>query len=67
MDGTSGLAEADRRELPQPYAGYDPASAAKAQKSALKMKTQLEKQHATFLKPNWQPDPTWWKSLVPDD
>ena len=54
-------------KLPQPYAGYDPASAAKAQKSALKMKTQLEKQHATFLKPNWEPDPTWWKSLVPDD
>ena len=54
-------------KLPHPYAGYDRTSAAKAQELALKLKAQLEKQHAGFLNPNWQPDPTWWKSLVPDD
>jgi hypothetical protein len=54
-------------KLPHPYAGYGPASAAKMQNAALEMKARLEKQHASFLKPDWQPDPTWWKSLVSSD
>ncbi len=31
------------------------------------LKTRLEAEHAAYLNPGWQPDPTWWKSLVPRD
>jgi len=36
-------------------------------KDAQGLKTRLEKAHAACLDPSWQPDPTWWKSLVPED
>lgn len=59
--------EQTRAKLPQPYAGYDPSSAAKSRKASQNLKAHLEKQHADYVKPDWQPDPTWWKSLVPKD
>jgi len=31
------------------------------------LQLQLERTHAAFLNPGWQPGPTWWKSLVPDN
>lgn len=54
-------------KFPHAYAGYNPSNADKARKAALDMKTNLEKMHARFLTSEWQPDPTWWKSLVPGD
>ena len=54
-------------KLPHPYAGYDPSDAATSHAAAQTLKAHLEKQHAAFLKPGWQLDPTWWKSLVPGD
>lgn len=49
-------------KFPQPNPDYKPAWAEQRRNAALKQKAQLEKQNAEFLNPNWQPDPTWWKS-----
>ncbi len=54
-------------KLPQPNPEYQPAWAEQKHQAVLKQKENLEKQHAQFLKPNWQPDPTWWKSLQTKD
>jgi arylsulfatase A-like enzyme len=54
-------------KMPKPYASYDPASAGKLREASGKLKERLEQQHAEYLKPDWQPDPTWWKSLVTKD
>lgn len=54
-------------KIPQPYADYDPSSAAKSKRTSQAEKAQLEREHAKFLEPNWQPNPTWWKSLAPAD
>lgn len=54
-------------KIPQPYSGYDEAWAEGNRQAAEARKASLEKQHAAYLEPDWQPDPTWWKSLVPKD
>ena len=54
-------------KLPQPNPDYQSAWAEQQKKAALKQKENLEKQHAEILKPNWQPDPTWWKSQQTSD
>jgi hypothetical protein len=36
-------------------------------KSAEALKERLEKAHAAYLEPEWQPNATWWDSLVPKD
>jgi arylsulfatase A-like enzyme len=52
--------------LPAPNPEYTAAMAEQHRADAAALKTRLEKRHAAFLDPDWQPDPTWWKSLVPD-
>ena len=54
-------------KIPRPYAYYDHASAGKLRLASKQLKGRLEQQHADYLKPDWQPDPTWWKSLVTKD
>ncbi len=54
-------------KIPQPYTAYDPASAEKLRQDHARLKERLEQQHADYLKPDWQPDPTWWKSQVTKD
>ena len=54
-------------KIPQPNPDYNPAWAGQQQQAAQVLKTRLEKEHAAFLKPDWQPDPTWWKSLTTKD
>jgi arylsulfatase A-like enzyme len=54
-------------KIPQPYPGYQDAWAEQDRQAALTQKAKLETQHAAYLDPTWQPDPTWWKSLVPKD
>lgn len=53
--------------LPAPYAGYDPAAEEKVRTASQRLKVHLEEEHADCLRPDWQPNPTWWKSLVPMD
>jgi hypothetical protein len=54
-------------KLPQTNPDYNPAWAEQQRTATLKQKENLEKQHAQFLNPKWQPDPTWWKSLQTQD
>lgn len=54
-------------KIPQPYADYKLAWAEQNREAAQTLKARLEKAHAAYLDPAWQPDPTWWKSLVPRD
>jgi arylsulfatase A-like enzyme len=54
-------------KLPQPNPQYQPAWMEEHRKEASALKAELEKTHAEFLKPNWQPNATWWKSLVTQD
>jgi arylsulfatase A-like enzyme len=54
-------------KIPQPNPAYDPLWAEQKQTSAQNLKNRLEKDHASFLKPDWQPDPTWWNSLTTKD
>lgn len=54
-------------KFPKPYADYDPASDVKLRQDHERLKARLERQHAEYLKPDWQPDPTWWKSMVTKD
>ncbi|HEU5071228.1 MAG TPA: sulfatase [Verrucomicrobiae bacterium] len=63
----SAWLKATNAKLPQPNPDYQPAWAVQQHTAALKLKERLEKQHAEFLDPNWQPDPTWWKSLTTKD
>lgn len=53
--------------IPQSYPQYDPAWAKQHQKANQALKARLEQSHAAYLRADWQPDPTWWKSLVPKD
>ena len=53
--------------IPQPYPDYNAAWAEQNRRAALNAKARLEKEHAAILAPDWQPNPTWWKSLVPRD
>ena len=54
-------------KLPRPNPDYQDAWAEQHRQAAHALKVRLEESHAAFLKPGWQPDPTWWKSLVPKD
>ena len=54
-------------KFPQSNPDYKPAWAEQQRQATLKQKDKLEKQHAEFLNPNWQPDPTWWKSQQTTD
>lgn len=54
-------------KIPQPYPAYQEAWAGKRQRAAKALKNRLEKQHADYLAPDWQPDPSWWKSLTTKD
>jgi len=54
-------------KLPRPYPEYKEVWAEQNQKAVQAAKERLEKTHAAYLEPDWQPDPTWWKSLVPKD
>ncbi len=49
-------------KIPQPNPDYQTAWAVQQHRAAIKQKENLEKQHAEFLQPHWQPNPTWWKS-----
>lgn len=53
--------------LPKPNPEYRDAWAEQHREAALATKERLEQTHAAYLAPDWQPDPTWWKSLVPAD
>jgi len=52
---------------PQPNPEYREEWADQQRKGALAQKERLEKEHAEVLKPGWQPNPTWWKSLITKD
>jgi arylsulfatase A-like enzyme len=54
-------------KLPRANPKYQAAWAERNQKAAQAAKARLEKSHAAYLHPDWQPDPSWWKSLVPAD
>lgn len=54
-------------KIPQPYLQYQEAWGEQERTSTQALKTRLEKSHAAYLDPSWQPDPTWWKSLLPAD
>lgn len=54
-------------KIPQPYPEYNVAWAEQSRKAAQAQKARLERSHAAYLEPGWQPDPTWWKSLVQKD
>lgn len=54
--------------IPKPDPRFDPAKKAKQLESiATTRKPRLEKQHANFLSPTFQPNPTWWGSKVTED
>jgi len=52
---------------PLPNPDYNPDWARQKREAAQDQKRKLETTHANFLKPDWQPDPTWWNSLQPKD
>jgi len=54
-------------KIPQPYPEYNEAWAEEKRQAAQTQKDRLEKEHAGYLQPGWQPNPSWWKSLVPKD
>lgn len=51
--------------IPVPNPNYTDEMAKQNRVAAESLKAKLEKDHAACLEPDWQPDPTWWKSLVP--
>ncbi len=54
-------------KIPQSYPQYQEGWGEQQRTAAQALKTRLERSHAAYLDPGWQPDPTWWKSLVPAD
>jgi arylsulfatase A-like enzyme len=54
-------------KIPQPYQQYKEAWGEQQRTAAQALKNRLEESHAAYLDPGWQPDPTWWKSLLPAD
>ena len=54
-------------KIPEPNPDYQPVWAAQHKRAALALKARLEKEHAAYLDPDWQPDPTWWKSQTTKD
>jgi arylsulfatase A-like enzyme len=53
--------------IPQRNPDYQPAWEQQKRQAALAAKARLEKEHAGYLNPDWQPEPTWWKSAAPRD
>jgi arylsulfatase A-like enzyme len=53
--------------IPLPHSAFTEAMMEQNRKDAQALKARLEKSHAAYLDPGWQPDPTWWKSLVPKE
>jgi len=54
-------------KFPRPNPEYTDAMAEQSRRDAQSLKAGLEKSHAGYLDPAWQPNPTWWDSLVPGD
>ncbi|MFT6239005.1 MAG: arylsulfatase A-like enzyme [Akkermansiaceae bacterium] len=55
-------------KIPKPDPRFDPAKKAQQIKNHhTATKAKLEKQHANFLKPDYQPNKTWWGSLKTED
>lgn len=54
-------------KTPRPYAGYNPSEAEELRQANEALKARLEQQHADYLKPDWKPNQTWWKSQVTKD
>jgi len=53
--------------LPKPWYGYREEMEEIQHLRALERKAELEVQHAEFLDPEWQPNPTWWDSSLGQD
>jgi arylsulfatase A-like enzyme len=53
--------------IPRPNPAYNPAWSVQKQQASVRQKNKLEKDHAAFLQPDWQPDPTWWNSQTTHD
>lgn len=55
-------------KFPLPDPRYEPAQTeAKFRRAQTELKMRLEKTHAAMLDPNWQPNATWWGSMVTED
>jgi arylsulfatase A-like enzyme len=55
-------------KFPEPDPRYDPErTEAKFRRIQTELKQRLERTHAALLDPDWQPNPTWWGSLVTED
>jgi len=54
-------------QIPRPNPKYQAAWAEQQRQAAIKLEAKLEQQHAGFLDPMWQPNPTWWKSMTTKD
>lgn len=54
-------------KLPQANPEYQAGWAARSRERALALEQRLEREHATYLDLQWQPNPTWWDSLVTRD
>jgi arylsulfatase A-like enzyme len=54
-------------KMPRPNPAYQEAWAEQQQKAAQARMDRLEREHAAYLNPDWQPNPTWWDSLVTKD
>jgi arylsulfatase A-like enzyme len=54
-------------KIPRRNPDYQPAWEQQQRQAALVTKDRLEREHANYLKPDWQPNPTWWKSQTTKD
>jgi hypothetical protein len=54
-------------KIPQPNPDYQPDWEKQQRQAALATKERLEREHANYLKPDWKPNPTWWKSQTTAD
>ena len=54
-------------KIPRPNPDYQQSWTDQQHQAAIKQKANLEIQHAEFLHPHWQPNPTWWKSQQTQD
>ncbi|TWU34378.1 sulfatase [Novipirellula artificiosorum] len=60
--------QAVKAKLPEPDPRYDPEKTeAKFHRIQTANKANLERSHAAMLAPDWQPDPSWWGSMVSED
>jgi len=54
-------------KIPQPWPDYEPEMAEQNRQHSLKRKEALEKSHAGYLQPGWEPNKDWWSSQVTRD